>query len=253
MVPSLRTANNMQCVILAGGLGTRISVVANNLPKALIPIGGRPFALHQLEWLRGQGVSKVLYCIGHMGNVIRTAIGDGASSGLRVCYSDEKDQLRGTGGALRMAYDGGLLDDGFLVLYADSYLPIQIPPLWLASNQGREPTMVVIRNEGRWDRSNVDFSGGKVRLYKKGAPDPAAMGMHFIDYGLSVLTASVVADLIPSDIRFDLADLYSRLSEDNTLLGHEVHERFYEIGSPAGLADLKAKLDRDRKALSVQS
>jgi MurNAc alpha-1-phosphate uridylyltransferase len=93
------------------------------LPKALIPINGRPFADYQLTWLSRQGITDVVYCIGYLGAQIRAAIGDGSRFGLAVRYADEGDDLKGTGGALRGALDAGLLAETFFVLYGDFFLP----------------------------------------------------------------------------------------------------------------------------------
>ena len=107
----------MQCVILAGGLGTRMQPLTRRLPKALLPVLGRPFAEYQLGWLADQRVRSVIYCIGFLGEQIRAFVGDGARWGLRVAYVDEGSLLMGTGGALRLASDAGVLERGFLVLY----------------------------------------------------------------------------------------------------------------------------------------
>ena len=61
----------MQCVILAGGLGTRMRPLTDALPKTLLPVAGRPFAWHQMQWLAAQGIDDVVYCIAHQGEQIR--------------------------------------------------------------------------------------------------------------------------------------------------------------------------------------
>ncbi len=236
----------MQCLILAGGLGTRIRAISADRPKALIPIHGRPFIHHQLAWLASRGITEVVLSIGHRGAMIREAVGEGASFGLAVGYSDEGDDLRGTAGAIRFALDQDLLADGFFVLYGDSYLPIEYRPVWAASEAGRHPTMTVLRNEGRWDRSNVLFKHGMVALYDKRHPDPAAAGIDYIDYGLSVVTAACIRAHVPAGGKADLADIFAAESRAGTLRGFEVFERFYEIGSPQGIADLTAYLERQQ-------
>jgi NDP-sugar pyrophosphorylase family protein len=228
----------MQCAILAGGLGTRLQSVTETIPKALVPVAGEPFAHHQLRLLAAGGVREVVYCIGYRGELIRQAIGDGRRFGLDVVYVDERAELRGTGGALRLALDEGALDETFAVLYGDSYLPIKLPPVWHAFRPAGLPAlMTVLHNEDRWDRSNVRFEGGRVTLYEKGGS-----GASYIDYGLSVLQRRLIAERIPAATVADLSDLYRALSLENRLAGYEVYERFYEVGSPRGLADLERHL-----------
>ena len=171
----------MQCLILAGGLGTRMKPATDNVAKALIPVQGRPFADHQLTWLAAQGVKRVVYAIGHMGGQIRDFVGDGGDWGLEAAYSDEGDRSLGTGGAVRLAQDEGVLDRGFLVLYCDSYLSVDVQAVWAASDQGGHPLMCVHRNDGRWDASNAIFEKGLVTKMEKGREDAQAIGMAYID------------------------------------------------------------------------
>ena len=233
----------MQCVILTGGLATRLGPLTESLPKALVQVAGRPFIDRQLELLAGQGVTEVVLCIGHLGGPIREYVGDGTGWGLEATYVDEGEALRGTGGALRFAGEQGALAERFAVLYGDSYLPAPIGPLWSDFEQ-RQPIvlMAVYRNRGRFDRSNVRFSGGRVTRYDKREPDPAEAGMEYIDYGLAIIDRDRFLAWVPDRDPADLADAYRELSEAGELAGHEVDERFYEIGSPAGLAELEGLL-----------
>ena len=239
----------MECVVLAGGLGTRMRPVTETIPKALIPVAGRPFVDWQLEWLASQGVGRVVLSIGHRGGLLREHVADGGRFGLTVEYVDEGSQLRGTGGALRLALDEGALPAAFFVLYGDSYLTVSLPAVWDAFGAGGRPAlMTVLRNDARWDASNADYRAGRVVLYEK-RPDDAGR-FRFIDYGLLILSRSVVSE-IPKTGRFDLARLLHRLSVENRLSGFEVADRFYEIGSPAGLADLEAHLQHASRALDA--
>jgi NDP-sugar pyrophosphorylase family protein len=227
-----------ECVILAGGVATRLGAQAADLPKTLVSVAGRPFADHQLTWLAEQGVGDVVYCIGYRGDQIRDYVGDGERWGLKVTYVDEGSDLRGTGGALRLALDEGALAEHFAVLYGDSYLRVDLPGIFAAfESSGRPALMTVLRNEGRWDRSNADFDGALVTRYSKTEGD-----FSWIDYGLSILARDVVAR-IPTDEPADLANLFAELSRQGQLGGFEVVGRFYEIGSPEGLAELEHLLE----------
>jgi NDP-sugar pyrophosphorylase family protein len=220
-------------VILAGGVATRLGAHAGDLPKTLVPVAGRPFADHQLTWLAGQGVTQVVYCIGYRGDQIRAYVGDGARWGLSVAYVDEGSHLRGTGGALRLAYDERVLARPFAVVYGDSYLRVELQPVLAAFRSAGLPAlMTVLRNDGRWDRSNADFDGRLVTRYSKEEGK-----FSWIDYGLSILDDDVIERISPGHAA-DLAQLFSELSTERLLGGFEVNERFYEIGSPEGLDEL---------------
>ncbi|HSS38398.1 MAG TPA: sugar phosphate nucleotidyltransferase [Polyangia bacterium] len=233
----------MQCLILAGGLATRMRPLTETIPKAMIPIEGKPFVDHQLAWLVGHGVTDVVMSIGYLGGDIRAHVGGGEQFGLRVRYVDEGAKLRGTAGAVRLALDEGVLEPRFLLTYGDSFLPVDFAAVARAHEAAGTPAlMTVFHNQGRWDTSNVVFDGGKVTLYDKQRRTQPPEHFAYIDYGLSAFERRVIADEIPTGATADLADLFHRLSLRGDLAGLQVRERFYEIGSPAGLEDFAAWL-----------
>jgi NDP-sugar pyrophosphorylase family protein len=226
----------MQCVILAGGLGTRMRPLTETCPKTLLPVHGRPFAWHQLHWLAAQGITEVVYSIGHQGGMIRRYWAEEPPPVSSIRYVDEGEQLRGTAGALRLACEESVLDESFFVIYGDSFLPVDFSPVWRAFQASGLPAlMTVLRNEGRWDRSNVIYQPGQVVLYDKAA----APGMQYIDYGLSCFRRDLFHHFAQSDLSAVLHDL----SLQGRLAGFQVHERFYEIGSPIGLRDFERYLE----------
>ncbi|MEH2470445.1 MurNAc alpha-1-phosphate uridylyltransferase [Nitrobacteraceae bacterium AZCC 2161] len=218
--------------ILAGGLATRLKPITETIPKALVEVAGQPFILRQLAYLREQGVSRVVLCIGYLGEQVQAVVGDGAACGLSVSYSQDWPNLLGTGGALKQALP--LLGSRFLVLYGDSYLPIDFASVEQAFlDSGKPALMTVQRNADQWDKSNVLFADGAIVEYNKRSPTSS---MKHIDYGLGALSAQVLADE-PTQGTFDLADIYHGLSLSGRLAGYEVQERFYEIGSHKGLSE----------------
>ena len=221
--------------ILAGGMATRLGDVTRDLPKALLPIAGRPFIDHQLRLLARQGVQDVVLCLGHFGEQIEAFAGDGASYGIRLHYSYDGPTLIGTGGALRKALP--LLGDEFVFMYGDSYLDTPLAPVVAqARASGRLGLMAVYRNQGLYDKSNADLADGLVRYDKQAGGDPP-----FIDYGLSWLRSEALAAWHQPEL-FDIADVLTDLSRRGELAGFEVPDRFYEIGSHAGLAETEAHL-----------
>jgi len=142
--------------LLAGGLATRLRPLTATIPKALVEVAGEPFIAHQLRLLRREGVSRVVMCTGYRGEQIAEYVGDGGRFGLTVEYSQDGDRLLGTGGALKKALP--LLGAEFLVMYGDSYLDIPFAPVVAAFRASHaKGLMVVYRNEGRYDKSNVIF------------------------------------------------------------------------------------------------
>jgi NDP-sugar pyrophosphorylase family protein len=222
--------------ILAGGLATRLRPVTEKIPKSLVPVAGRPFLAHQLEMLHARGIRHAVLCLGHLGEMIRRDFGDEAF-GVRLDYSFDGPKLLGTGGALKRALP--LLGAEFFVLYGDSYLPVPYAPVVeFFHRSGKPGLMTVYRNEGQYDTSNVVFRDGEIVVYDKKLKLPE---MRHIDYGLSLFKASVFGGH-PEGQAFDLAEVMGRLVREKQLAGYEVPERFFEMGSPAGLAELEALL-----------
>jgi NDP-sugar pyrophosphorylase family protein len=223
--------------ILAGGLATRLRPITEKIPKVLVPIAGKPFLAHQLELLRKQGITRAVLCLGYLGEMVQRDFGDGSAYGIRLDYSFDGPVLLGTGGALKLALPK--LGEQFFVLYGDSYLPIPFAPLAeFFERSGKLGLMTVYRNEGKYDTSNVVFGDGEIKVYDKKQRLPE---MHHIDYGLSLFRREVF-ERYPDGKAFDLAEVMRDLVAEKQLAGFEVKERFYEIGSHAGLQELDALL-----------
>jgi len=221
---------SLPVAIVAGGLASRLHPITQKIPKSLLDVAGKPFVARQLDYLQQQGITRVVLCLGYLGEQVEAVVGDGSAFDLDVRYSWDGPRLLGTGGALKQALQ--LLGEQFFVFYGDSYLPIDFQAVerdFLAS--GKPALMTVLKNDDQWDKSNVLFRDGCIVEYNKRTPKPE---MTHIDYGLGVLSASVLENA-PVNEPFDLADIYHELSVRGLLAGHEVFERFYEIGSHKGL------------------
>jgi NDP-sugar pyrophosphorylase family protein len=230
-------ALNIPVAILAGGLATRLRPITEKIPKSLLSVAGKPFLAHQLELLHARGIRRAVLCIGYLGEMIQREFGDGSAFGVQLDYSFDGPKLLGTGGAIKRALP--LLGDEFFVLYGDSYLPTEYRPIAeFFRHSGKLGCMTVYRNEGRYDTSNVVFRDGEIAVYdKKNRP----LEMRHIDYGLSLFKAAAFEPYSAGQ-PFDLAEVMGKLVREKQLAGYEVRERFYEIGSPAGLAELETLL-----------
>jgi len=225
-------------VILAGGPATRLYPVTQRIPKAMLELAGKPFIGHQLELLRERGVVRIVICAGYLGEQIMRFVRDGADFGLSVNYSFDGARLLGTGGALKKALP--LLDDVFFVMYGDSYLTTDFGPIveYFFSHK-KKGLMTVFRNQNNWDRSNIVYENGRIIRYDK---NNTTENMNYIDYGLTLLRKTCLVDT-EDDKAWDLADLYKELVNNGEMLGYEVAQRFYEIGSFRGLEETRNYLE----------
>jgi N-acetyl-alpha-D-muramate 1-phosphate uridylyltransferase len=221
-------------VILAGGLGTRLRPLTSEVPKALIPIGGKPFLHHQIELLTRQGIRDIVLCVGHLAERVQDYFGDGRWLGVRIRYSEEKGSLLGTAGAVKKAEP--LLGDDFFLMYGDSYLMIDYQEIMRYFRRFHKlGLMVVWKNLDRVERSNVSVEEDLVTAYNKDQKSP---DMAYINYGLSVLRKEALL-LIPPGRPFSQEEFYQILIDQRELLAFEVEQRFYEIGSPRGLEEFE--------------
>jgi NDP-sugar pyrophosphorylase family protein len=228
---------NWPVAILAGGRATRLRPVTDKTPKALLSVAGEPFLVHQMRLLHFHGLRKMVLCVGYLGEMIKAKLGDGSNLGVEIAYSFDGPTLLGTGGALKRALPK--LGERFLVVYGDSYTPVDYSAIVEAFVlSGKPALMTVLENEGRWDSSNVCFDAGEIRWYDKKLRTPE---MRHVDYGVAVLNATVLAPY-DNNVPFDLANVYSRLVSEKQMAAYEVKQRFYEIGSREGLAELDSLL-----------
>jgi NDP-sugar pyrophosphorylase family protein len=224
-------------VILAGGLATRMRPITAKIPKSMIDVNGNPFIYYQLNLLKNKGISRIILCLGYLGEQVAAYVGNGDGFQLQVDYSYDGDRLLGTGGAIKRI--GAKLPDNFFVLYGDSYLDIDYGAVETAyHSSGRKGLMTVFKNENKWDASNLIFKNNEILKYSKQRKSDE---MNYIDYGLGILDKSVFMSF-PDSGPFDLAEVYEHLAGIKQLTGYEVYERFYEIGSPDGLVELSRKL-----------
>jgi N-acetyl-alpha-D-muramate 1-phosphate uridylyltransferase len=219
----------MQCVILAGGRGTRLGPLTDRRPKALVDVAGRPFLEYQLELVQRSGVNEIVLCVGYLGSQVAETIGDGSRLGLSVQYSFDGAEPLGTAGALRNALP--LLRESFLVTYGDTLLTVDYPAVARAhASSGLPALMTVLENEDRYGPSNVVVEGELVVAYRKNPPPQNA---RWIDYGLLAFNRAPVE----ASTDADLEPVLAKLADERRLAAHEVDVRFYEIGDEAGLAE----------------
>ncbi|CAN5789354.1 N-acetylmuramate alpha-1-phosphate uridylyltransferase [soil metagenome] len=235
----------MQAVVIAGGLATRMRPHTLTVPKAMLEVADRPFVDWLLERLASAGYDDVVFCIAHLGEQIEAHVGDGSRFGVRSRYSAEGKTLLGTGGALRSALP--MLDETFLVTYGDSYLPFDYagPLRDLRAHGDCDGVMSVYKNDGKWDASNTETDGTWIVRYEKGGTD---MALDHIDYGAIALRRGII-EREASGVAFGLDRIQTALARERRLRAYVARERFFEIGSPDGLATLDSYLRQEASKL----
>ena len=225
-----------QAVVLAGGRASRMLPLTRDLPKCLLPVGGRPFLEWPLRGLRAQGIDRVHLCLGYQSAMVEHWLRTAPVPGLNIAWTSETSPL-GTGGALQFAVPH--LDKRVAVLFGDSYSEVRLGPLWRRwSESHTDAGMVVLRNDNRWVPSNVTIGDGLVTGYRKHGLIP---GVEHVDFGVLFLETRCLKK--PRSGSWDLADLFHALIRRRQLAALEITQRFYEIGSPDGYREMQTLAD----------
>lgn len=218
----------MQIVVLAGGLGTRMLPHTEKIPKSMLPVNAFTFVDYQLALFRSSGITEVVFCVGHLGEILEEHIGAGKPWGIKVSYSREHEKLLGTAGALKNAQD--LLNETFLLSWGDSYVRADYQTIYNHHKDSKLPvTICVYKNDNKWDKSNIKFLNGKVVKYQKNSE---LKDLNYIDAGLSVFSRDFLNEIPDGVVSLD--KIWEKLSSNSRLGGFETSDRFYEIGSENG-------------------
>lgn len=234
-----------QAVILAGGKGTRLRSVLGDLPKPLIPIGGRPLLEHQFELCRRHGFNRVLVLAGHRAERIEAHCGDGSRWGLQIECEIEREPL-GTAGAVLAAFSR--LPERFLVLYGDEMLNVDLDRIWRAHiAAGAAATLLLHPNDHPFDSDLVDVDDQDwIRAFHHRPHPPEALFQNLVNAALYVVERSTLSPWAGSNKALDFGqDLFpGMLDRGNRLLGYRSPEYIKDIGTP----DRYARVCREYEA-----
>jgi len=228
-------------VVLAGGLGTRVSSVLGNRPKALADVAGRPFLDWKLDELECNSINQVTFLLGNGSEEIIEFLNDRDKPPEFHCIVDGP-QLLGTGGALANALTH--LPRNFFLTYGDNLLEMPYRELSEAAAQAATAcALAVTADIGPADQPNSVVTGSKVSTYSK----IHQANMMFLDYGVMLLNRSNVEAITqPLQPPFDLAAVLSMLADEGELAAAITELPYWEIGTPQ-------TLEQTAKALGSRS
>ena len=133
----------MNAFIFAAGLGTRLKPLTDTMPKALVPVAGKPLLAHVVEKLKAAGCKKIVINIHHFGDMIIDYVKSQNNFGIDIVFSDERQMLLETGGAIKHAVEL-LGNEPFLIHNVDILSNVDIQALWDEHlNSGSAATLLV--------------------------------------------------------------------------------------------------------------
>ena len=217
-------------IILSGGKSSRLGRLTAKKPKCMLMIDDKPFVLHQLNLLEARGVKSVTLCLGYLSNKVTEYLDKKYTGNLNISFSFDGHIPLGTGGAIKKASKE--IKTPFFVMYGDSYLDISFKEVAVSYAIKEGPLMVVFKNNGLFDRSNVHLTNRGI-VYNKSNPNSQS---RYIDYGLGIFESNYLSSL---EDTFDLSLVYEQYSKQKALQYFLATKRFYEIGTLKGLNNAK--------------
>ena len=214
-------------LILAGGLGTRLSTISGSSPKVLIPLLNRPFLAWKLEGLQKQGVTEVILILGKGADQVEEFL-KSYPTDLKIKTYRDGNQPLGTAGAIRKHYEN--LPPLFVLTFGDNLLDFNLGDLENAFFNREIPLMVCTNQIWPNERFNLKFNGDLIVSYdKNGARD-----FNYADYGYSVFRKSDFGGL-ETEKFYDLSVVIHSLIRTSSLGGIRTEMKYYEIGTPTAL------------------
>ena len=216
-----------ECIILAGGLGTRLRSAVPDLPKCMAPVAGKPFLAHVISYFRNQGVEKFIFSLGYKHEVIEAYLEE-AYAGLHKQYVIEKDPL-GTGGAIQLAC-GKATEKDVLILNGDTLFSIQLAALADFHQQHQAHCTLALKPMQQFDRYGVVeiAANGAIKSFKE---------KQFYESGLinggiyALQVAAFLKEGLPEKFSFE-KDYLEKLYAIRPMYGIVQDEYFIDIGIP---------------------
>lgn len=227
-------------VILAGGMGTRLSSLVADRPKVLADVQGRPFLAYLLDQLAGAGIREVVLCTGYMAESVRAMFGDSYND-LSLIYSPESRPL-GTGGALRLALPL-LKSDSVFVLNGDSYCEVDLKAVWGLHCSNKATLTLVLKRVAdptRFGQVRIRADGAVIGFEEKVTKDGAGL----INAGIYLIRCSLLKTIRAKGAASLEQEMFPAWV-GHGLYGYETRGRFTDIGTPESYEAAQHFFQRD--------
>ena len=212
-----------QAVILCGGLGTRLRPHTDYTPKPMILCNGKPFLWHLLQQLHEQGINRFVLLTGYLAEKIESCFGDGSSWGWQIHYSEGPVEWD-TGKRIWEAREK--LDDQFLLLYSDNFVPFPLDKVLALHKKNQKPLtlMVVPKQPGN---INLDETG-IVQKYNNNRPDK---GLDYVEIGYMIVEKSqTIAFYEAPECSF--SSILQKMSVPHLISAWVQHDAYHSISEP---------------------
>ncbi|MFH1721108.1 MAG: nucleotidyltransferase family protein [Candidatus Altiarchaeota archaeon] len=242
-------------VIVAGGLATRMQPITEKIPKCLIDLDGKPLIQHQIEFLRDRGYTRFIFCVAHLAEKVEGYFGDGSSFGVEISYSQERGELLGTAGAIKLVEE--LLDETFIVYYGDNLTTLDFDEALRFHEKKKSDFTVIVRElpEGYKSSSiiTLDLKNKIDTFLEKPSSEEFKKSQNkkrYINNGIYLMGEKAL-DLIPKNKKYDFASqlIPKLISGKCKVYAYVSNDFFKEIGRLEKYYKFKEDLEKRKEIL----
>lgn len=227
----------MKAMILAAGLGTRLKPLTNDLPKALVPVQGKPMILHLIERLMQQGISSFVVNLHHHAEMLRDFLLSIDDPGITLQFSDERDALLDTGGAIKRAARYFEHEERFLVHNVDVWTNLSLSNMIKLHDANRAMATLAVRDRitSRYllfnDRSALcgwqNRNSGEQILV-----DQAEKHLYPLAFSGIQIVSPEIFRYFPENDRFSLVSLYLAAAPTARIFAYRHdHDQWSDLGN----------------------
>lgn len=240
---------------MAGGKGTRITSIAQDIPKPMIPLCGKPILEYQIECLKKNHLTDIIIIVGHLGHIIKEYFGDGSNFGCAISYYTETEPL-GTAGALYKIKEN--LSDDFLLIHGDIIFDVDFSRFieFHRTRKGAWATLAVHPNSHPYDSALLVTGTDNRVIQWLNKEDPRQYYKNQVNAGLHILTKALLSVIKPLSEKVDLdRDILKQLPADGKIYAYPTPEYIKDMGTPDRYAQVSADIESGmvrRRNLSVK-
>lgn len=228
-------------IILAGGKGTRLSKLRNDIPKPMMPILGKPILQYQVELLKKHGFEKVWFIVNHLYEHIESHFGHGENFGIDIEYYVEPAPLGTVGGVKALQ---SMLDQPFLVLYGDVLMDMDLSRLIaFHESKGADATLVVHPNDHPYDSDLLDVNDEDKVTAFYAKPHPEGLRYRNLVNAAAYVFNPVVFDYLTEGVKADFGkDIFPSLHQHLDVYAYNTPEYLKDMGTPDRLHKVEEAL-----------
>lgn len=227
LLSSLGANRPKKAFILAGGRGTRLKPITDEIPKPLIPVQGKPVLEHCIDLLKKYGITEIIISVGYKADNIKEYFGDGRKFGVSIIYVEEQKPL-GTAGPLKLAQE--FLKETFVMCNADELKNVDLVDMYMLHKENNSlGTIALTTVEDPSSYGVAKLKGNQILDFIE-KPSKEEAPSNLISAGLYILEPEILKYL-PEEIGSLERDIFPKLAKEGKLFGYHFEGQWFDTGT----------------------